>query len=299
MGNVMVTKIGDMWRKTVLQWRMTFIKSALLAFSMFSRIPVPRVSWNEKNMRYMLCAFPLVGVVICVACAFVQGCVAEWVLFYGKKISLPLIALCLTLLPVLITGGIHLDGFLDTCDALASHADREKKLAIMKDPHCGSFAVIACVLYFLSQFVLLLALCEKMYGGAVTISSENAFAQLIPGLCVCASFVLSRFLSACAVAAFPIAKDSGLVRTFSDASAKRFTAMWCVFWFVAVSALSVWLGGRYGIAVVGAQVVVFIGYFVMTKRNFGGITGDTAGWFVQVAELFSLSAVVVMAEFWG
>ena len=107
-------------------------------------------------------------------------------------------------------------------------------------------------------------------------------------------FVLSRWLSAFSVATFPLAKDSGLVHTFADASARRWTAWWCGLWFVVLSVVAVWLSGRYGAAVVGAQFLVFGWYFGMTKRNFGGITGDTAGWFVQMAELVSLVAVVVV-----
>ena len=45
-------------------------------------------------------------------------------------------------LPLLVTGGIHADGFCDTVDALSSHAEREKMLEILKDSHCGAFAVI-------------------------------------------------------------------------------------------------------------------------------------------------------------
>ena len=56
------------------------------------------------------------------------------------------------LIPVWITGGIHLDGYADTCDALSSYGDREKKLEILKDPHCGAFAVIRLCSYFLAYF---------------------------------------------------------------------------------------------------------------------------------------------------
>ena len=56
------------------------------------------------------------------------------------------------LIPVAATGGIHLDGFADTSDALSSYGDREKKLAILKDPHCGAFAVIRLCGYFVAVF---------------------------------------------------------------------------------------------------------------------------------------------------
>lgn len=229
-------------------------------------------------MRFLLCAFPLVGVVVGAAAAAA-------VLFVRDGL---LVSLCAVVFPVAVTGGIHFDGFMDTCDALASHAGRERKLAIMQDSHAGAFAVLGCVLYVLAQFVFALVLWRRT---DVAVGRE----RLAPWLCVCASFVLSRLLSALSVAVFPVAKDSGLVRTFADAAARRCMAAWSVCWFVAVGAAMTWCFGRYGAAAAGAQVAAFAWYFWLTRRQFGGITGDTAGWFVQVAELASLAAVTLVA----
>ena len=97
------------------------LRSAAMAFLMFSVIPMPRVEWKKENMRYMLCCLPLVGAVI-------AGALYVWMLLsrelgFGKV----LYAAGLTLLPVLLSGGIHLDGFCDTADALSSHAAPERK----------------------------------------------------------------------------------------------------------------------------------------------------------------------------
>ena len=119
---------------------MKILYSLITAFQTYSRIPMPPVAWKPENRRYALCFFPLVGVVI------------GAIFLLWKKIGA-----CLTvspfldgavaaLIPLAVTGGIHMDGFCDTVDARASWADREKKLSILKDPHIGSFAVLA---YFL------------------------------------------------------------------------------------------------------------------------------------------------------
>ena len=91
---------------------------------MFSALPMPQFDWNEKNMRYALCAFPLVGVV----------CGALWCVC--GVLPLPAVARAagFCLVPVWVTGGIHLDGYADTCDALSSYGDTAKKLEILKDP---------------------------------------------------------------------------------------------------------------------------------------------------------------------
>ena len=62
------------------------------------------------------------------------------------------IAVALVLVPVIVTGGIHVDGLLDTSDALSSWRDREKRLEILKDSHAGAFAVITACVYFLTMY---------------------------------------------------------------------------------------------------------------------------------------------------
>ena len=94
---------------------------------MFSAIPMPRVEWNDRNMRYALCAFPLVGL----AAGLVM---ALWV-WLSVFLGLPnlLLAAGLTAIPVLLTGGIHLDGYADTHDALASHRSPAERQEILKE----------------------------------------------------------------------------------------------------------------------------------------------------------------------
>ncbi|MEG2259984.1 MAG: adenosylcobinamide-GDP ribazoletransferase [Oscillospiraceae bacterium] len=99
---------------------MTFFKSIAIAFSMFSKIPMPHLEWDKKSMRYMMCMFPLVGAVSGAA-FFGWGMLSDIL-----EIGAPLRAALLLLIPVAITGGIHLDGFCDTIDALSSHADRAR-----------------------------------------------------------------------------------------------------------------------------------------------------------------------------
>ena len=87
---------------------MMVLKSILIAFSMFSVIPVPQTEWNESSMRFSLCAFPLIGIVIALCCR------GWWALCSVLSLPTVLQGAGLCLLPVWITGGIHLDGFADT-----------------------------------------------------------------------------------------------------------------------------------------------------------------------------------------
>lgn len=122
---------------------MNGLYSLLIAVSMYSKFPVPTVNWTRERMGYVMCWFPVVGVIEGLALWFWQ-----WA---GGRLGFTAAgsALVAAALPLIVTGGIHMDGFLDTMDAIHSYGDREKKLEILKDPHVGAFAVIGCGGYLL------------------------------------------------------------------------------------------------------------------------------------------------------
>ena len=76
-----------------------------IAFAMYSKIPMPRADWEKENMRYMMCFFPLIGAVIG---ALLIGW--EWLSLRLQAGDILRSAGCV-LIPVAVTGGIHLDGY--------------------------------------------------------------------------------------------------------------------------------------------------------------------------------------------
>lgn len=245
---------------------MTVLETVAVAFSMFSAIPMPQFTWNERNMRYSLCAFPLVGAVIA-ACLFLWGrlCVL---------LALPelLRGAGLCLLPVLITGGIHLDGYCDTCDALASHSGPEKLQEILKDPHLGAFAAIRLCVYFLADFALWTALPPQRF-------------PVLLGM-----FCLSRALSGLSLTLFPLRPGSGLARSFAEASNRARVRRVLLTLAVALSLLLV-LARAWEAAL--AAGLVFLFYRRMCEKDFGGLSGDLAGWFLQTAEFWMPAALTL------
>ncbi len=252
---------------------MKYLRACVIAFAMYSRIPMPKVEWEKESMEYVMCFFPLVGVVIG-GSFFLWDVCARW--FLAGKI---LYAAGLTLLPVLITGGIHMDGFLDTMDAISSWQTRERRLEILKDPHAGAFAVIGGCMYFLAYFGLA---SELSYEG-IRLAAMG--------------FILSRCLSGIAVTAFPCAKDSGLVYAFSNGAdkkrARRILILEAVFAMAGLLRLAVFAGG----AVILISLLAFFWYYKMSTDQFGGITGDLAGWFLQMCELLILIPAAAAAKF--
>lgn len=249
---------------------MRILETICVAFSMFSALPVLQPEWNEKNMRYALCAFPLIGAV-CGGAWWGWMALCTWL---QAPVLLQAAGLCAA--PALITGGIHLDGYADTCDALASCADAKRKQEILNDPHCGAFAVIRLVLYFLFY----VGLCTAFEG-----SAENL-------ICMALAFVLERALSGFAIAAFPLAKNTGLAHTFASAAAKRRVRALLAALSVLIGAAMLVCGGVAGGLMLAAALMCLARYYAVAQKQFGGISGDLAGWFLQKAELWMLAALV-------
>lgn len=246
---------------------MWIVHTVLAAFSMFSALPVPQTPWEEKRMGYVLCAFPLVG-------AAVGGVCWGWAELC-RLLALPdlLRGAGLCLAPVLLTGGIHLDGYADTWDALSSHASPERKQEILKDPHLGAFAAIRLCVYFVAGLALWTAL------------------PAYRGWPVLLSFCLSRSLSGLAVASFPLARDTGLAHTFA-AAADRTNTRGVLLVLSLLLGAALCLFGLAGAAMALAALGVFLRYRRLALGQFGGLSGDLAGWFLQTAELWMLGALV-------
>lgn len=228
-------------------------------------------------MAYALCFLPLIG-------AFIGLFLLLWLLivrFLGLGTILS--AAVASLIPLAVSGGIHMDGFLDASDALGSHASRERMLEIMKDSHIGASALIAAWVYALLSFAL---------WTEVDASSPALIALALTP-------ILSRALSAFAVVSFKSAKGDGLLVSFKRAADARLVRVISVLWLVSLAAVMLWRAPLYGGAILVAALVSFIVYRVLSHRRFGGTTGDVAGWFVQVCEIACLGAYVFAGKIGG
>ena len=115
---------------------MRIIKSFFIAVSMYSKIPVPQFAWEEKDMQYIFCFFPWIG-------ALIGVCIYGWnALCESRGIDTLCRVAVAAAIPLFITGGLHVDGFMDTMDAIHSYQTKERRLEILKDSHIGAFAVI-------------------------------------------------------------------------------------------------------------------------------------------------------------
>ncbi|MCI8554552.1 MAG: adenosylcobinamide-GDP ribazoletransferase [Clostridiales bacterium] len=261
---------------------LSFLQSLAIALSMYSLIPMPRLDWREDNMRWSLACLPVVGLL--------AGVLLGGWSFLALHISVSplLFAAVAVLLPVALSGGFHMDGFLDAVDALFSRRDREEALKIMKDPRCGPFAVLCC--------------------GGLLLLGAGAWSQLlsVPVLlpAACTAPVVSRALTVAAGSRLPYASSSTLGVLFASRSARgvRRLSLWESAAALLLLPTSSWLsGGLAGLAAgITATLLVLLlysWYRRMVLRRFGGVTGDLLGFFVTLCELALPLALAVISLF--
>lgn len=256
---------------------MNVLRGIAMALACFSKIPVPQVEWREENMRFMICFFPLVGVAIGLLLAvwtWVAQTLGFGPLLYGAGLAL---------VPVAVTGGIHLDGFCDVVDAQSSHAEPKRKREILKDPHAGAFASIGIASYLVAYV---------------------AFASELPPawhtvLLLGGAHVASRCMSGFATKVFPLSASRGMLSMEHGSGVDKLAVGVIVAVLAAVAAFMLWVDVLAGavMLVVGLACLALLLPFANTQ--FGGMSGDLAGFFLQVAELCMLVALVVVSALVG
>lgn len=234
--------------------------------SMFCAIPSPFHQWDEGARSRMLVMLPIIGLEI--------GLLWVGLAYLCQYFALPalVMGLILAAYPFLVTGSIHLDGFMDVTDAIKSCRNLERRREILKDPHVGSFAVLGCVLLMLAQFSFLASLPEKV---------NLWIFLLIPAF--------SRCCSALAVLCLPPMSTSQYVnRERSTASVVVLSLLLC-----AILAGGFLLCGIYGFALIGGLV----GHLLALQkgyRSLKGMNGDISGYALTLSELVSIAVVTLI-----
>lgn len=212
--------------------------------------------------------FPAVGLLLGAMLAFLDLAL--------RALHLPVLlnsALLLAALAVL-TRALHLDGFMDTCDALLGGFDRERRLAILRDPHVGAFAVVGVVCLLLVKLAALTALPGGYRTGVLI---------LFP--------CLSRAAMVLAMEWFPYARHEGLGTPFASHDGRRPRAG-----LLLAAAAALALTGLPGLALAALAAAVAWTVGAWATRLLGGVTGDIYGAVNEIAEVAVLGlAVVVLA----
>jgi adenosylcobinamide-GDP ribazoletransferase len=254
------------------------IKSIIISLSLYSKIPMPHFEWDEDSTQHAISFLPLVGLII--------GGVSFLFITLTMSYQLPamFITLMLTVIPLLITGGFHVDGFMDVQDALHSYQPKERKLEIMKDPHIGAFAVISAGTLLLIWTGFLYLLVDQSLASADMTLLEIYFL----------SFIFVRALCGITSISFPKAKQDGMLNMETKSSKKGDIIFLALEAFLSLGAMML-ISRVSGITLGVATVLFTCCYRELCKRNFGGVTGDTAGFFVVMGETLLVGLLGVLS----
>lgn len=232
-----------------------------MAASMFTLLPLPHARWEERLRPLATALLPLIGLGI----GLLWRALAALAGMLPRYLGGALIAAA----PWLLTGFIHLDGFLDASDALLSWRDREQRQRILKDVHVGAFAAVSLALLAMFQFA---AAMELRYAAALV---------LLP--------VLSRCGSArCALTMRPLGHSeyAGMPGT---GKLVRIPDVAALLSMVAFVLLCGWVGLISGIAALAGYAAAIL----ISTRALGGFSGDLAGHALVVSELCGLIALAI------
>ena len=173
-----------------------------------------------------------------------------------------------------LTRALHLDGFMDCCDALFGGFDRERRLAILRDSHVGAFAVVGAVSLLLLKVAAIMAL-----------PTAGRFWILLLFPC------LSRWGMLLVLEFFPYARRQGIGVPFQPSGAR-----WQLLGGLMVAvAATVALAGPGGLALLAIATLVAVGLAWWTSRLLGGVTGDVYGAVNEFVEAMVLILAAILA----
>lgn len=233
------------------------LNAFLAALGFLTRFPVPGNNKIDANvLSRAKIFFPVVG-------AIIGAITAGFYLALEPYLPRSVISVLIVALPIFITGGIHFDGLLDTCDGLFSGRSRERTLEIMRDSRVGSMGVIAGVLNVMLRYSILTEL-------PVTILPVLLIAQAVTG----------RWVMTMALHFFPYARKEGLGQGFA-AEKNVFNIVLSSLLALSIILLTIGAAGTL-IALTAASLSLLVA--VWAARKLGGLTGDVYGALNEVAE---------------
>ncbi|QTP59795.1 adenosylcobinamide-GDP ribazoletransferase [Billgrantia antri] len=232
----------------------------VLALQFLTHLPLPLACpWTPPTRRWAVRCYPLVGMLL-------GGLVVAAAALLESLLPTPLLALALLTLWVALSGGLHLDGLMDVADALGSNAPLTRKWEIMKDPHVGSFGILALVFLLLWKAALLFVLLD--------VGASLLLLVMILGL--------GRLAAVALLVLAPAARPEGMAASWQRDLAPR------DLWLAALPLLPLAVLVPGGVWLCLALATFLALYAWGMLRAFKGINGDIVGTAIEGGELWLL-----------
>lgn len=241
-----------------------------MALQFLTILPSPvKRDFTAEEVGQSLAYFPLVGLLL--------GLVLFGVDYLFTKMLLPDLSVDVLLvgLLVVLTGAIHIDGFIDTCDGAVARRTVQQRLDIMADSRVGAFGVVGGCLLLLLKFSALVSLPEAYRVSALV---------LMP--------VVGRGAMVCSVFAYPYARqEGGTGHAFKRGATGLRTGIAVITMLVIVSAVS---RSWHGLILAGTALLGAYAFSAYVKSRLGGLTGDSYGAVNEVVEVLTLLVLPII-----
>ena len=237
------------------------VTALCMSLSTFTAIPCPYRPFDEEARPLAVVCLPIVGAVV--------GLLWYLLALLGGRWLHAIRGALVVVLPWVLTGFMHLDGFMDTADALLSWRPLEHRLKILKDPHAGAFSIIALALLALVSY-------DAMRG--IGPAEDLRVLLFIP--------IVSRCGSAFSVLTLPVLGHSEYAKAEGN-SAQRLAVL-CM-WALALLFCGLWLKGQ--IVVLLVETAAYAAAMLWAYRVLKGVSGDVAGFALSIAECAGLVAL--------
>ncbi|MFI8687318.1 adenosylcobinamide-GDP ribazoletransferase [Rossellomorea sp. NPDC077527] len=246
---------------------MIVLKSFLLNVQFFTTFPIRKeLSMGKEEWKWMVRTFPILGFSIGVLLSSGYLLLAAY-----TPMSTLALSFYIWVMPILISGGLHLDGYMDASDAYFSYRDQNRRLDIMKDPRIGAFGVLSVLVLLSSRFLFIYETLQN---------SDSAVISMV----LVSIPILSRLVMGACLVLIPPAQNSGMGYSFSKHISMK-EIPWLVLLPLLVGVSSILL---HDFVMYSLFFMVTIGCFwfiyLKTIKWFGGMTGDTVGASVEGVE---------------
>ncbi|MFC2013864.1 adenosylcobinamide-GDP ribazoletransferase [Chloroflexota bacterium] len=212
--------------------------------------------------------FPVIGIIIGLILVGL-----DWLL--GLFLPSSVVNVLLVVSMVMISGAMHLDGLVDTCDGIAGHKTPEERWQAMSDSRAGAFGIIGACCLLLVKYVSLNSVPEPLLMATLV---------LMP--------MVSRWAMVYVVFAYPYAKPSGLGKVFKQGVSWQWFVMAT---FIAL-VVAIVLAKLMGLVIMLGIWIIVMTIAAYLKRKFSGLTGDTYGAVNEAAEVCVLIIVILLAR---
>lgn len=247
----------------------TWLKGMLINLQFFTAIPIPlRLPMDKQHLNAAIKTFPLLGIL--------QGMIYAGIFYFFLLISpfSPLTAaIVLWVSLIVVTGGIHLDGWMDASDAYFSYGDQQKRLEVMSDPRVGAFGVLSVILLLSTKLFFI-------YEIAIKTNDVSTFFFI-----ACIPF-FSRLVMGMMLVKVKTAKDNGLGKMFQDAATSRSLLIYVVY-SMLIAMIILFSLPTLLVSFLLLLLTALVMFVIMKRKSvrwFGGTTGDVIGASVEGVE---------------